>query len=144
MKYYPAIAAALGFFILVLLGLRWEVCEVDLGAAAHAATTPTEPWELPGDPSTHLDCVPMADDALVIAPCVDEGRTSTEWASTSDGFVAHATWEDLAGVQAVAVYCEYASVAVGPYRREQVLAVLSDGRVEAPCDGAHFIHFFAP
>jgi hypothetical protein len=145
MKYYPILCAALGAAVLILLASRWGTCErVDIGSAAHASTTPTEPPELLGDPPPHPECVPVANETLVIAPCIDDDTTSAEWAITSDGFVANATWEELAGMHAVAVFCEYASVYLSPYRREQTLVSLEDGLVRAPCNGAHFVHFFSP
>jgi hypothetical protein len=66
-KYYPALVAALCLSVLVLLGLRWEVCEVDLGAAAHAATVPAGPWELPEDPPETAYPMPT----IIDAPCVE-------------------------------------------------------------------------
>jgi hypothetical protein len=146
-KYYPALVGAIAIAAIVLLSLDGCAVPVDVipepEVQIAATTTGPEP-EPPGDPEPDPECVPAAGDLLVIAACIDEGETSTEWAAATGGFIADAAWEELVGTHAVAVFCEYASVAVAPYRREQVLAVLDDGLLQAPCGGAHFVHFFAP
>jgi hypothetical protein len=137
MKLYEILVSVLLLLFLAALSLD--------GCNARAAETPVEtsqPPELPGDPPPSPECLPYVGSDLVIAPCIDENEGSTEWATTVDGFIGLAAWEDLITVQAIAVYCDYASPVVVPYRRVQVPAWLSDGQVSARCDGASFVHFF--
>jgi hypothetical protein len=139
MKYYEILIAAL--MVLLLAALALDGCAYD-AAADEVGPVPESTATRTGDPPPSPECVPLASDALVIAPCIDEGATGVEWATATGGFIAGASWKDLAHVRAVAVYCEYASVAVFPYRRMQTPAQLSDGQLRARCDGAHFVHFF--
>jgi hypothetical protein len=136
MKYYPALCAALGFSILALLGLRWEICEVDLGAAAHAATVPVGPWELPEDPPAHPDCyAPMVESATI-------GLCINGWAIISDHPIYLMSFEELAHSRAVLFYCEEPAHPIVGHVRRQADMWVKDGQIAVDCGGADYAIVF--